>query len=33
MTEGLRNALERAKIGAESEFVINFGRTLATLTL
>ena len=27
MTESLRNALQRAKIGTESEFVLNFGRT------
>lgn len=26
MTESLRNALQRAKIGAESDFVIQFGR-------
>lgn len=27
MTESLRSAIERAKIGAESEFVVDFGRT------
>ena len=27
MTENLRSAIERAKIGAESEFVVDFGRT------
>lgn len=30
MTDSLRNALQRAKIGAESEFVVEFGRTPAT---
>lgn len=27
MTESLRSAIERAKIGAGSEFVVDFGRT------